>query len=492
MDSAQFQALLTTLLYDVRTYLVAALDFAIIVIASAHVVLTKRDNRSALGWVAIIWLTPIVGVLLYFFFGVNRIFRTAERLRRRVGEHPAIARQDHCTQDDLHRVLEDDALHLTTLAGYVGRVAKSPLLDGNRVEPLHGGDEAYDAMLAAIASAQHSIGLETYIFDNDPTGRQFVDALGAAVRRGVEVRVLIDSVGSRYTFPTIRSRLRAAGVPEAAFLPTLIPGKWRYSNLRCHRKLLIVDGKVGFTGGMNIREGHRKQPGAPHPVEDLHFRLEGPVVGQLLETFVLDWKFAAGEWLSGAAWFPQLAPVGESLCRAIPDGPYQNSDRVRMTLQGAINCSRSSLTIVTPYFLPDSSLISALNVASLRGVEVNILIPEKNNLALVQWACTAQLWQVLIRGCKVWLTPPPFDHTKLVLVDDAWVFFGSANWDPRSLRLNFELNVECYDRRLASELGAAMHEKRSRSKPLTLADVDGRPLLIRLRDGIARLATPYL
>jgi cardiolipin synthase len=456
---------------------VAAIDLVVALLASAHVVLTKRDNRAALGWVGIIWLTPILGSLMYFTFGVNRIRRKARKLRR--GESKRKRQQlEQAAAEELCRELEDDAVHLTALNDFVYQLSGLPLLPGNRVTPLDCGDQAYARMLAAIDGAERSISLGTYIFDNDAAGREFAAALARGTARGVEVRVLIDDVGTRYSWPSIKGVLRAGKVPFSTFLPTLVPWQLHYSNLRNHRKILVVDGKIGFTGGMNIRAGHRLDPPSRHPVRDLHFEFHGPVVAQLQETFVGDWEFATGELLSGDSWFPALAPCGPALCRGTPDGPDTRSDFIRFTILGAIGTARRSLTIVTPYFLPDSTLITALNVAAMRGVNVTILLPEKNNLSLVQWASTAQLWQVLEHGCEVYLTKPPF--------------VGSANWDPRSLRLNFEFNVECYDRDLAAELNELVRGKMATAKKLTLRDVDSRPLLIRLRDGLARLATPYL
>lgn len=195
---------------------------------------------------------------------------------------------------------------------------------------------------------------------------------------------------------------------------------------------------------------------------------------------------------TGAHGFPPLPAAGETLVRGIPDGPDEDFERLRWALLGAVTCARSSVTVVTPYFLPDAALVAALNVAAMRGVQVDILLPAENNLPLVQWASTSQLWQVLERGCRVWLTPPPFDHTKLVLVDGAWVLLGSSNWDPRSLRLNFEFDLECYDRGLAQTLQRWLRDTRFRdARPLTLADVDGRSLPVRLRDGLARLLMPW-
>jgi cardiolipin synthase len=467
------------------TGLVAAL-------ASAHVVLTKRDSRAAIGWVGVIWLTPIVGSALYVMFGVNRIHRRARQLRRKHGLTDSSRGHRHVEQEVLLQVLSDDATHLAPLSQFVSQLAHLPLLDGNRITPLTTGQAVYDEMLAAIDAAQRTVGLQTYIFDNDSCGRRFVTALEQAQARGVEVRVLIDDVGARYTFPSIKWLLRKSKIRFATFLPTLLPAQLHYTNLRSHRKILVTDGQLGFTGGLNIREGHLCEPDCRHPVQDLHFRVEGPVVAHLRETFASDWEFTTGERLDGQGWFPRLPPRGHTLARGIADGPDLDSDKIRLTILGAIGCARHSLEIITPYFLPEQPLITALNVAAMRGVSVHILLPERNNLKLVEWACMAQLWQMLQRGCRVWLTPPPFDHSKLMIVDGVWSLIGSANWDARSLRLNFEFNVECYDRDLAAELGAIIQKKRSSAREITLADVDARPTWKRLRDGVCRLALPYL
>ena len=309
--------------------------------------------------------------------------------------------------------------------------------------------------------------------------------------RHVEVRVLIDNVALRHSWRPIPGWLRRAGIPCAQFLPTLIPWRFHYSNLRSHRKIMVVDGRIGFTGGINIHEGNCLERQPLRPVQDLHFRLAGPVVPQLQAVFADDWAFCTGELLRGEPWFSAVESEGPVLARGIPDGPDDDFETLRLTLLGAIACARSSVPVVTPYFLPDASLIAALNVAALE-VKGRHRLPAENDLALVKWASTALLWQVLERGCRIWLSPPPFDHTKLMLVDDLWTLLGSANWDPRSLRLNFEFNVECYDRQLAKSLTDLVHSKIRQARPLSLADVHGRSLPIKLRDGVARLFSPYL
>lgn len=471
----------------------AATHFVVMAVATGHVVLTKRDNRAAIGWVGIILLTPFVGAALYVMFGVNRIARKAKLLGR---PSDPVSKVDlghlRMSAKDVQETLGPHAEQLIPLADYVHRVTHQPLLCGNEVVPLTDGDLAYGAMLKAIDEAQHSVSLGTYIFDNDDAGRTFAAALSRATQRGVEVRVLIDDVGTRYTFPTIKKLLRESNVRFATFLPTLIPWKLNYSNLRNHRKIMVADGRIGFTGGMNIRQGHRVTNPGRYPIHDMHFQLRGPVVAQMQETFAQDWAFATGESLAGDQWFPQIEPAGPMLCRGIVDGPDINADKISLSLLGAIACARRKVTIITPYFLPDYPLIMALNVADLRGVDVRVILPERNNLRMVQWASTAQLWQVLKRGVRVFLTPEPFDHSKMMVVDDVWSLIGSANWDPRSLRLNFEFNVECYDRQLALQLQGIIDQKMQAAREITLSDVDGRPLWMRLRDGVARLATPYL
>jgi cardiolipin synthase len=216
------------------------------------------------------------------------------------------------------------------------------------------------------------------------------------------------------------------------------------------------------------------------------------VVQELMSVFVSDWEFVTREILSGTTWFPPLKECGPVIARAIPDGPDEYFEVLRMIMLGGLAQARRSVRIATPYFLPDAGLISALNTTALRGVAVDILLPEKNNLKLVQWASFALYWQLLDRGCRIWHSPPPFDHSKLMLVDDQWTLVGSTNWDPRSMRLNFELNLECYDPELGARMRAWFEHRRGAAREISQADMDSRSLPRRLRDGAARLLSPYL
>ena len=472
-------------------HVAAGFDLFACLLASGHALLHKRDNRAATIWIGAIWTLPALGPLLYLALGVNRIRRHAVKL----GVHKTFSRD---VPENLGEPEHDGAEHLKHIAAVVSRVATQPLTTGNKIEPLINGDEAFPAMLAAIDGAKKSVTLCSYIFDNDPTGRKFVAALARAGQRGVQVRVLVDSAGTRYSFPPITWKLRTAKIPFAKFLPASLFTPWRGAtiNLRNHRKSLVIDGELAFTGGMNLRQGNMLAANPKSPVQDLHFRVTGPVVEELQEAFANDWAFTTSEILDGETWFPnsetRFFSGGNVIARVVPDGPDADFENARWTFLAALAEAQHAVQIVTPYFLPDNALITALNLAALRGVRVDIILPAQNNLPFVHWASRSMWWQVLERGCKIWLTPPPFDHSKLMIVDGHWVLFGSANWDARSLRLNFELNVECYGREFAAQMGKLVAQKISAAREVTLAEADGRSLFAKLRDAVARLFAPFL
>jgi cardiolipin synthase len=286
------------------------------------------------------------------------------------------------------------------------------------------------------------------------------------------------------------TELNARGGHAAVFLPARFPGI-RTLNLRNHRKLGVIDGRIAFTGGMNISDGYAIAPPAA-PIHDTAFRIGGPIVRDLQEVFAIDWMFTTGESLEGRRWFPVLERAGEVTARVLADGPDEDFELSRWVILGAIAAARQRIRIVTPYFVPDPTFVTALNVAALRGIDVQILIPEVLDHVVVKWASNALLWQVLEKGCRVFFTPPPFDHSKLFTVDGTWAFFGSSNWDARSIRLNFELNVEVFDATLTLALDSLIQSRYATAREVTLAEVDARSIPIRLRDGLARLLSPYL
>jgi cardiolipin synthase len=263
-----------------------------------------------------------------------------------------------------------------------------------------------------------------------------------------------------------------------------------FLNLRSHKKILGIDGRVVFTGGLNIGAENLTQCHPPHPVFDTHFRFEGPVVDQLIEVFAADWLFATGENLTGEIWFPPLAPVGDSTARVVTSGPDNDLEKIEFMILQALGCARTSVKIMTPYFLPDERIITALSLAAYRGVEVDLVVPEHSNHPTVDWGSRVQMAPLLAAGGRVWTYPAPFNHSKLMSVDGLWALVGSANWDVRSFRLNFELDLEVYHSGVVRQIDELITAHQGTR--ISASALNSRPLALRLRDGAARLLVPYL
>lgn len=460
-------------------------------LAAGHALVYKRDPRSAWGWIAVCLMFPMAGAILYYFFGINRVRQRATRLQALSPFALQGADDDQCGGCSHpaagHLILPEFAEMARLSFAITGR----PLVRGNEVVPLVNGEEAFPAMLRAIEQARESVCLCTYIFETNRAGMAFIEALISAHRRGVEVKVIVDGVGQWYSRPRASVLLRRAGVPTAVFLPpSLIPLSFSV-NLRNHRKSLIVDGRVGFCGGMNIGDRHLvNDPTVTRPNQDLHFCLKGPVVTQLEEAFRWDWGFITGEETRPPE--PKAEPVGDALCRTVIDGPAGPLERLSIIMTGAVSLARERVFIMCPYFLPPRELMGALRAAALRGVEVCVILPSRNNLPYVHWAMRNMLWEPLLDGVEVRYQPPPFAHTKLFIMDRHYALVGSTNIDPRSLRLNFELGVEIYHQATVARLTEHFQKIRAKSRQTTLEEVDGRNLLTRLRDSAFWLFSPYM
>ena len=459
-------------------HLAAMISIALAITVTIHVSQNKRDARAAAAWTGLVWLVPVFGALLYFLLGVNRIRRRARQLTGGKIE----------TDEGWRVAAEPLPLHghFQELSRLVGRLTHLPLTDGNRITPLD-APAAYQQMLDAIESANESIFLATYIFGNDAAGRPVVEALARAVQRGVKVRVLVDGVGSLYSLPSVVWRLRRNKVPVQRFLYSLAPWRMPYINLRNHRKFMIVDRETGFTGGMNIRAGYIQSPPS---ITDLHARLEGPVVGQLLRSFAADWLFSRGELLETS--YRGLAQLGDVQARGISAGPDADFDKRRLTLLAAIGAAEHRIRIVTPYFVPDLTLLATLQLAMLKGVQVQLIVPQKNNLRMVHWASLHALRWLVSEGAELYLSPPPFDHSKVMTVDGHWVMLGSGNWDARSLRLNFEFDLECYSDALAGTVDARIDQRLPRCRRMDVAAFQEMAPWRRVRNALAHLMEPYL
>ncbi|GBQ88676.1 cardiolipin synthase [Gluconobacter albidus] len=461
--------------------LVQILRWVLPLFVTVHALVHKRNTASCTGWIGICWIAPFLGTVLYLMFGINRVRRRAQKM---VDRHLWEGR-DPLAQ---YRQIVDGTL--APLSKMLGRLTERPLMRGNSITCLHDGDNAYPVMLEAIGQAKTSIILCSYIFRDDKVGQRFVEALVAAKRRGVEVRVLVDGIGSGYFRCGIERRLRREGVACARFMHSVWPWRMPFINLRNHRKILVVDGTIGFMGGLNIGEENMLRLRTKLPVADTHFRLQGPIVHQLAVAFAWDWSFTTGEELQGERYLPEPQPVGDVPMRIVTSGPDTDLEKIEYGMLQAFSLARTHIWVMTPYFLTDDRFSTELVLAALRGVVIDIVVPKSSNHALIDHARDANLRQFLDAGCRVWMADPPFNHSKLMVVDDEWSFVGSANIDMRSLRLNFEINLEIYDRDVAKELATFMETHRRNR--LTHHDLDSKPFLIRMRNNAVRLLLPYL
>ena len=473
-------------------YILLLANIVITFLSAWHALLYKRDPKASLGWLAVILMFPVIGYFLYFLLGINRIRTRARKLAGKLSFRGFIEFEPV----EEYVTLPDSPLPLpheyTEIVNIVNSVTGIPLTSGNRIDILHNGESAYPAMLDAIDRAEHSIFLSTYIFRTDNTGKKFIDKLASARKRGVEVKVILDGIGEYYSLPRAGTLLKRRKVEVGRFIPpALIPPSF-HVNLRNHRKILVVDKKTGFTGGMNIGSNHLAgNLSDKSRVIDTHFRIHGPVVKQILKVFIDDWNFVTQKNMDID--FPEYTYENKGAkCRVISEGPNEDFNKLATILVGAITSANKRVLIMTPYFLPTREMISALQTAALKGVSVEILLPQKNNLPYVHWATRNMLWELLQRGVRAYYQPGPFVHTKLMVVDDYYAHIGTANMDSRSLRLNFELALEVYDEEFIAVLAEHIVKCREQSKRITLAEMDSRRLLIRTRDAIAWLLYPYL
>jgi cardiolipin synthase len=479
--------------HDYWPYIVLIASLIAGALAASHAVMTKEDVRAATGWVGIIVFSPLLGALIYMVAGINRIRRSAMTTRR-TGSRRVFDKRPNDHRVPPEGIAEQFGKQFRALNTLGDHVTRFHMTAGNRVDILETGDEAYREICAAIDDARDNIIVESYIFDCDPIGRRVADKLLAAKARGVTVRVLIDAVGARYSIPSIIRYLRQRGLDARTFNGNVLTGiKLPYANLRTHRKIILVDDKLAFTGGMNIRQAFTAEFAGGKAARDTHFKIIGPAVADLHVVTAEDWRFATGEQIDpipyGAP--PDDFPTPVNM-RVVSSGPDISVETNHKMLLGAISVAHHSIRIMSPYFLPDRELVSALATAAQRGVRIDIVVPLENNLQLVDFAMKAQFDQVLKHGCHIWRVAGTFNHSKLLTVDRRWSYVGSSNLDPRSLRLNFEVDLEVLDAGFAAEIANRIDAAIALSTEVTLAEIRGRPFALRLFEKFIWLGSPYL
>ncbi|MFA6172753.1 MAG: cardiolipin synthase [Kiritimatiellales bacterium] len=466
-----------------------------------HCLQRRRNASSTILWIFVAWSVPIIGPLFYLSFGIDRVgdrgyqkFLTDEHLletRKETREAAPraywhelrSAPSENDFQREFNRTL--DAL-----------IPDHPALAGNRLTPLVNGDETYPHMLEAIRGAKHHIHLQSFIIANDTTGRMFMDALKAKAAEGVQVRLLYDRFGSTYAlysglFHKMRkmTNLQIAGWTQA----NLFKRQFQI-NLRNHRKTLIVDGKKGFFGGINLFDDNITRPGKP-PIRDYHFEAEGPLVQELQYSFLRDWYFITGESpkaLLTEQYFPHAESAGCITARFINSGPSTVEDVAIEAFFNSIVLAKKQILAVTPYFVPPADILRALRSAALRGVDVRLVVPEENNHRYAGYASRALYEELLLAGARIYERLPPFMHAKALVIDGEFSLIGTANLDERSLNLNYETTVAVYSAEFADIMKRIIHEDLDSSEEVILSDWQNRPLHCRLLENLAALMSPVL
>jgi cardiolipin synthase len=493
--------------WGAQATLVAAVAHAAVFAGVAlHLLRHRRRTDSTLLWLLAVWALPVAGAVLYAMFGVDRVprarwRRTAERRsglqRARDGAGGAGGEPEGFWR----RLADAAAVPSDPWAAEMDRTLSIltegvPLTGGNKITPLLTGDEAFPKMLAAIREARHHVHLQSFIIGNDATGRKFMDALAEKAREGVRVRVLYDRFGSGEALWSgfFRRYRGVEGMSVAGWTQANLFRRQLQFNLRNHRKVLVVDGRIGFVGGCNLHDAERTR-GSEKAIQDYHFRVLGPVVHELQYGFLRDWHMMTGEpaeALLTAGNFAAPTAAGGDLARVVDSGPNSTLNRAADLFFQAVCAARRSVAVITPYFLPTDDLLRALRMAALRGVRVELTVPERSNHWYTTWAGRALYEDLLEAGVRLYERKPPFVHAKAMVVDGRMSVVGTANWDVRSLASNFETSLVVYGTGFASALGMLVREDRLASREVPLAAFKARPVWQRYLENACGLLAPLL
>lgn len=450
------------------------------------VLLRKKEASSTIAWILVLVFLPVVGVVLFWFLGRDRVRRPVrEKASTNVTVRQHLSDLAVPMTESLETMERDDDGEQRGLMRLAARVGRMDVAGGNRIALLTDATSTYDAHIAAIEQAHDHVHVMFYIFRPDDQGRRFRDALVAAARRGVRVRLLVDGFGSRSLGSRFLAPLLEAGGHFAWFLP-LDPVRRAWTiNLRNHRKLMVVDGDVGFTGGINVGEEFL-------PWRDVHLRVEGPAVHQLQAIFVEDWYFAARYNLVHPAFFPHVEPVGHSAMQMVESGPDGTVESIHRLYVAAITSARRRVSVTTPYFVPDRALLVALQTTALRGVDVRLILPRHSNHRVTFHAGRSYYDELLDAGVKIHEYLPGMVHAKTMVIDGTFASVGSANLDSRSFRLSFELIAALWDREAVGELERIFEEDLRHTERVQVDHWRQRGLGQRVKEGFGRLCGPLL
>ncbi len=466
----------------------------VVLVTIAVIIEEKRDPVKSLAWITVIALIPVAGILTYVLFG--RYWRKRKMFSRKgildEGYIESVSRSQL-------RTLSDPALEATpeiqnnrdTIRLMLNN-SKSLLAIHNRVGILQNGKETFASLFEALRSARSSIHMEYYIFENDRIGRRVADILMEKARQGVEVRLIYDGVGTLWTEGSIFRRMRRAGVKVECFMPVAFPWLTSRVNYRNHRKIAVIDGRVAYTGGINIAERYLKGTKLGK-WRDIHLKIEGDAVNLLQAVFITDWYFVRRtEYLDTEKYFHDTDIKDVCPIQIAASGPDSDWATIMQAFFSAITKARQRIWISTPYFTPTAPLLTAMKVAALSGIDVRLLLPAKSDTKTAYWASRSYVLELLEAGIKVYFYQGGFNHSKLVIIDGEFCSVGTANMDIRSFEDNFEVSALIYDSKLAAELEASYKADLKQSRLVTLAQWELRSRWNATLESLARLLSPLL
>lgn len=451
---------------------------------ASWIVLERRSPIATLAWIVTLAWLPVVGGIVYYFLGPRRLER--RRLRRAASKRVV---------ENALRAIEDelDDRHRTQIARLIVAAGEAAPLRAERVDLYTEGRDCFDAMLNAIAAAEHHVHVSYYIWEPDRIGTRFRDALIAKAKQGVEVRLLLDWIGAYATTHRFLAPLLEAGGRLGWFHPVSLSRlRPRHANFRTHRKIVVCDGKVGFVGGMNVAENQTSEFRGERAWRDTHLRIEGSAVRSLQRVFLEDWHYATGETPHGPHYLRRAHTRGDDLVQVVASGPDAEVYAIHKLFFAAIASAHERVLITTPYFVPDEPISNALVTAAMRGVDVRVIVPAASDSRIVDLAARSYFPELLAAGVQMYEYLPRFVHAKTMVIDEDLSIVGSANLDNRSFRLNFEVCAAVYGRNLAARLAAVFEDDLAECRPVRARRLRRKPLLLRLGEATARLFSPML
>ena len=446
----------------------------------------NRNPLKSLAWITVLVLLPVVGIVLYIFFGRN-IKNKHMISRRRNRQLRSLSLQ--ALQVSLPGDLSDTSRQQIRMAR---NIADAPYYPGNEATIYTGGAEKFDALIADILSAREYVHLQYYIFNDDNTGRRVAEALMDRARAGVKVRVIYDHIGSLHTSSAFFRRMQREGVEIYPFFKVAFPWLATRINWRNHRKVCVIDGRVGYIGGMNVADRYVEKRADGRVWRDTHLRITGPAIAALQYSFAIDWNFMRKELLTEqAAVMPRAGAEGVGM-QMLTCGPTSRWSEVAFAFFKAIGNARHRIFIQTPYFLPTEALLKALQSAALSKVDVRVMIPTRSDSVILTAASKSYVSECLDAGIKIYLYDGGMLHSKTLIVDDEFCSVGSTNFDFRSFEHNFEGNLFIYSRDFNRELSATFHADMRQSRRVQRSEWRRRPLTQKIVESVVRLLSPVL